>query len=65
MRGCVTLKLALMVSIILLSNLFFCPAGQAALKGGCAKANITPPLGIPLIGSKGKPSDDIIDELYA
>jgi hypothetical protein len=35
------------------------------LKGGCAKVNITPPLGIPLIGSAGKPSDDIIDELYA
>ncbi|MDH4241543.1 MAG: neutral/alkaline non-lysosomal ceramidase N-terminal domain-containing protein, partial [Phycisphaerae bacterium] len=83
MRGCVTLKLALMVSIILLSNLFLCsatekafaetsPAGEAALhrmphgiKGGCAKVNITSPLGIPLIGSYGKPSDDILDELYA
>jgi len=43
----------------------FCPAGQAALKGGFAKVNITPPLGIPLIGSKGEPSDDIIDDLYA
>jgi len=41
------------------------PADQAALKGGCAKVNITPPLGIPLIGSKGQPSDDILDELYA
>ena len=65
MRKYVNLKLALMVSIILLSNHFFCPVGQAALKGGCAKVNITPPLGIELIGSKGKPSDDIIDELYA
>jgi neutral ceramidase len=76
MRGCVTVKLALMVSIILLFNLFFCPAtaqavaetstgGQAALRGGFAKVNITPPLGIPLIGSYGKPSDDILDELYA
>jgi neutral ceramidase len=65
MRGCVTLKLVLMVSIILLSNLFFCPDGKAALKGGCAKVNITSPLGITLIGSKGKPSDDILDELYA
>jgi hypothetical protein len=35
------------------------------LKGGCAKVNITPPVGIPLIGSYGKPSDDILDELYA
>jgi hypothetical protein len=41
------------------------PAGQAVLKGGCAKVNITPPLGIPLIGSYGKPSDDVLDELYA
>jgi len=41
------------------------PDGQAMLKGGCAKVNITSPLGIPLIGSYGKPSDDILDELYA
>lgn len=27
--------------------------------------NITPPLGIKLIGSYGKPSDDVMDELYA
>ena len=27
--------------------------------------NITPPLGIPLTGSKGEPSDRILDELYA
>jgi neutral ceramidase len=65
MRGCVTLKLTLMVSTILLFNLFLSSDGQAALKGGCAKVNITPPLGIPLIGSYGKPSDDILDELYA
>ena len=42
----------------------FCSSGQAALKGGCAKVNITPPVGIPLIGSYGKPSDSILDELY-
>ncbi len=72
MRGCVTLKSVLMISIILLSNLILCPVGEAALhrmphgiKGGCAKVNITSPLGIPLIGSYGKPSDDILDELYA
>lgn len=65
MRGCFTLKSVVMVSIILLSNLFFCSDGEAALKGGCAKVNITSPLGIPLIGSYGKPSDDIVDELYA
>jgi len=41
--------------------------GQVApgsLQAGCAKVNITPPVGIPLIGSYGKPSDDILDELY-
>jgi len=42
-----------------------CPGAQAVLKGGCAKVNITPPLGIPLIGSYGKPSDNVLDELYA
>ena len=64
------------VCVVLLILHFFCPAiakafaetspaGEAALKGGCAKVNITSPLGIPLIGSYGKPSDDILDELYA
>jgi hypothetical protein len=45
--------------------LFSCPISQAALKGGCAKVNITPPLGITLIGSKGQPSDAVMDELHA
>jgi hypothetical protein len=53
------------VLAVLLGNVLFCPAAEAALKGGCAKVNITPPLGIPLIGSYGKPSDDVLDELYA
>jgi neutral ceramidase len=52
-------------SVILLILHIFCPYSRAELKGGCAKVNITPPLGIPLIGSYGKPSDDILDELYA
>jgi len=42
-----------------------CPVSQAALKGGSAKVNITPPLGIALIGSYGKPSDTVMDNLYA
>jgi hypothetical protein len=42
-----------------------CPAGRAALKGGCSKVNITPPLGTTLIGSQGKPSDSVMDDLYA
>jgi len=50
-----------LVLIVLLS----CPLSRAALKGGCAKVNITPPLGITLIGSQGKPSDAIMDDLYA
>jgi len=64
------------VWVVLLMLHIFCPAaaqaiaetssaGRAVIKGGCAKINITPPLGIPLIGSYGKPSDDILDELYA
>jgi len=41
-----------------------CSHGWAGLKGGCAKVNITPPLGLKLIGSAGKPSDAVLDELY-
>jgi len=60
-------EVALLVFIVLLVESVFCPAGQAALKGGCAKVNITPPLGVWLsgYGSRDKPSDDIVDELYA
>jgi len=65
MKKCMTLKSKMSVSVVLLILHIFCPGAQAVLKGGCSKVNITPPLGIPLIGSKGKPSDDIIDELYA
>ncbi len=65
MRRYITLRLILLVSVILLTNHILCWAGQASLRGGCSKINITPPLGIPLIGSYGKPSDDIIEELYA
>jgi hypothetical protein len=35
------------------------------LRAGCSKVNITPPVGVKLIGSYGKPSDSILDELYA
>lgn len=42
-----------------------CCTSQGALKGACAKVNITPPLGITLIGSQGKPSDAVMDDLYA
>ncbi len=65
MRRYVALRSIMSVSVVLLILHVFCPACPAALKGGCAKVNITPPLGIPLIGSYGKPSDDILDDLYA
>lgn len=42
-----------------------CGTAHAALRGGCAKMDITPPLGILLIGSKGQPSDAIRDPLFA
>ena len=53
------------ILVVLLTLHIFYPSAQAALKGGCGKVNITPPLGIPLIGSYGKPSDDVLDELFA
>ena len=51
--------------VVLLMVDVFCPASQAALKGGCGKVDITPPVGIALIGSYGKASEDVLDELYA
>jgi hypothetical protein len=54
-----------LVFIILLFHSTFCCISRAALQGGCAKVNITPPLGITLIGSQGKPSDRVMDDLYA
>jgi len=65
MRKNITVRSLTSVSVVLLILHIFCPAGRARLKGGCAKVNITPPLGIPLIGSYGKPSDEILDDLYA
>ncbi len=52
-------------SLVLLFSLAACDIGQAALRGGCSKIEITPPLGITLIGSKGQPSDAIRDGLFA
>lgn len=50
---------------LVLVMLLSCPVSQAALRGGCSKVNITPPLGTTLIGSQGKPSDSVMDDLYA
>jgi len=75
MRRYITAKYILLVCVILLSIPIFCPAGEGGsilpgetagtLRAGSAKVNITPPLGITLIGSYGKPSDSILDDLYA
>jgi len=65
MRKNIAVKSLTRVLVVFLILHIFCPSAQAELKGGCAKVNITPPLGIPLIGSYGKPSDDVLDELYA
>lgn len=51
--------------LLLLSSLAVCGIARAEFRGACAKVNITPPLGITLIGSKGLPSDAIRDDLYA
>jgi hypothetical protein len=60
-RSALTFAVCLVLSF---NHCFYC-TGQAALKGSCAKVDITPPLGITLIGSRGKPSDAIMDDLYA
>ncbi|MHC4325116.1 MAG: hypothetical protein ACYSUX_12705 [Planctomycetota bacterium] len=65
MKSYVSLKSTMLVPTVLLANFLLCLTAHATLEGGCAKVNITPPLGIPLIGSYGKPSEDVLDELYA
>lgn len=76
MRENITAKYILLVCIVLLSiHNNFCLAGEGALqkqsetagvlRAGSAKVNITPPVGVKLIGSKGYPSDSILDDLYA
>ena len=48
-------------------NHVFGSAAEAALKGGTAKVDITPPIGAWLsgYGSRNKPSEGILDPLYA
>ena len=53
------------LAVMLTALHILCSGAFAELRGGCGKTNITPPLGIPLIGSYGKPSDGVLDELYA
>jgi len=60
MRHRLMLRLIVSTLVLLLTS----SVGQAALQGGCAKVNVTPPLGLKLIGSYGKPSDAVLDELH-
>ncbi len=60
-----TLRLTVSILVIGLATCLACNVARAGLKGACAKVDITPPLGITLIGSQGKPSDAVTDELYA
>src|SRR4030065_651383 len=64
MRKNIAIKSLKWILVVFLILHIFCPAAHAELKGGCAKINIPPPIGIPLIGSYGKPSDNVLDELY-
>ena len=59
------LRLTFSVVVVLLTGRFDGNIAGAGLRGASAKVDITPPLGITLIGSKGKPSDAVMDELYA
>ena len=61
MRRYVTLRSTLAVFVLLSAG----SLGRAALRGGCAKVDITPPLGLKLIGSQDQPSDAVLDELFA
>ena len=63
MKKATNVPFRILVCAILLIGVF-CSVGQASLKAGASKVNITPPLGVKLIGSKGYPSDDILDDLY-
>jgi len=62
-----SLKTILLLFVILLTEGIFCPACRAALKAGCARVDITPPVGVWLsgYGSRNKPSEGISDKLYA
>jgi len=62
----ITLKATLFVVTVLFNSTVGL-AGQSVLKAGCAKIGITPPVGVWLsgYGHRNKPSDDILDELYA
>ncbi len=66
MRRYITTK-AISFVVVVLFNSTVGLASQTTLKAGCAKIDITPPVGVWLsgYGHRNKPSDDILDELYA
>jgi neutral ceramidase len=61
------LKAIVLLAVNLICISVFCPVSRAALKGGCDKVDITPPVGVWLSGYGGrdKQSDDVNDELNA
>ncbi|MBN1804834.1 MAG: hypothetical protein JW837_06255 [Sedimentisphaerales bacterium] len=75
MRKIISVRLQVLAFVVLFSVHVFCPVVNADLQGQCetawvlragvSRVNITPPLGVKLIGSKGYPSDAILDDLYA
>ena len=62
----VTIKAILFVVAVLFNSTVGL-ADQTILKAGCAKVDITPPVGVWLsgYGHRNKPSDGILDKLYA
>lgn len=61
-----SVKLFILIFILFSMNLIPSLQTEAALRGGCARVDITPPIGTWLTGfaSRTKPSDGIWDELY-
>ncbi len=50
--------------LLLLSVGAYGETDVGTLQAGCARVDITCPVGIPLIGSYGKPSEAVLDRLY-
>jgi neutral ceramidase len=67
MKKHLSLKTILLLFVILLTDGIFCTVCRAKLKAGCARVDITPPVGVWLSGyaSRNKPSEGISDALFA